>query len=200
MRRGVTVFCTAVTGVVLVVAWQADVERTSAVAAPGAAGALVAPAPAASTPAAASPPTPTPTPTPKPTPAPTTKATPAPAATKAAPAPKATTAAPAPAAPAPAAPAPAGASGSFTGSSVSTRYGAVQVQITVTNGKLTGAQAVAYPNRDGNSKQISAYAVPTLNQEAVAAGSARIAMVSGATYTSNGYLTSLQNALDQAGI
>ena len=194
MRRGVTVFCTAVTGVVLIMAWQTDAQRSSALASPGEAGALVAPVPAASTPAAASPPTPSPAA--KPAPAPATTAAPAPA-----PAPKATTAAPA--APAPAAPAPvapAGASGTFTGSSVSTRYGAVQVQITVTNGKLTGAQAVAYPNRDGNSKQISASAVPTLNQEAVAAGSARIAMVSGATYTSNGYLTSLQNALDQAGI
>ena len=48
--------------------------------------------------------------------------------------------------------------------------------------------------------QINAFAIPQLNKEAVAAGSAKIDTVSGATYTSGGYIGSLQSALDQAGI
>jgi uncharacterized protein with FMN-binding domain len=84
-----------------------------------------------------------------------------------------------------------------TGSSVDTRWGPVQVQITVTNGKITAAQAVVYPDSNGRDQEINAYAVPTLNQEAVSANSASIDMVSGATYTSEGYISSLQSALDK---
>lgn len=85
-----------------------------------------------------------------------------------------------------------------TGDSVDTRWGPVQVQITVTNGKITAAQAVVFPQSNPRDQEINAYAVPTLNQEAIAAGSASIDMVSGATYTSNGYIQSLQSALDKA--
>jgi uncharacterized protein with FMN-binding domain len=84
-----------------------------------------------------------------------------------------------------------------TGSAVDTRFGPVQVQITVTNGKITAATAVDYPNGNPRDAQINAYAIPTLNSEAVQAGSASIDMVSGATYTSEGYLQSLQSALDK---
>lgn len=109
------------------------------------------------------------------------------------------TASPAPSTAAPAAPAaPAASSGSFTGSSVDTRWGAVQVQITVQDGKITQAQAVEYPQNNGRDQQINAYAVPTLNQEVVTAQSANIDAVSGATVTSGGYLQSLQSAIDQA--
>lgn len=109
------------------------------------------------------------------------------------------TAPPAPSTSSPAAPAaPAGSSGSFTGSSVDTRWGAVQVQITVQDGKITQAQAVKYPHNNGRDQQINAYAVPTLNQEVVTAQSANIDAVSGATVTSDGYLQSLQSAIDQA--
>jgi uncharacterized protein with FMN-binding domain len=90
------------------------------------------------------------------------------------------------------------ADGTYTGTSVSTRFGDVQVQITVSGGQITSADAVAYPTRDGKSKQINAYAVPVLNEEAVSAQSASIDLVSGATYTSNGYTESLQSAIDQA--
>ena len=86
----------------------------------------------------------------------------------------------------------------YDGTVASTRYGPVQVRITVSGGAVTAAQAIAYPSNDGQSRQISNYAVPVLNQEASAAKTAKIAMVSGATYTSTGYLTSLQSALDQA--
>jgi uncharacterized protein with FMN-binding domain len=87
-----------------------------------------------------------------------------------------------------------------TGSAADTMYGPVQVRVTVKNGKVTAAQAVEYPENDPRDAQINAYAIPALNQEAVAASSAKIDMISGATYTSQGYITSLQSALDQAGL
>ncbi len=90
------------------------------------------------------------------------------------------------------------AAGTFTGSAVNTRWGIVQVQITVASGKITASQAVQYPQNNGRDVQINAYAVPALNQEAVAAQSANIDAVSGATVTSDGYLQSLQSALNQA--
>ncbi|OLZ72992.1 FMN-binding protein [Streptomyces sp. IMTB 2501] len=85
-----------------------------------------------------------------------------------------------------------------TGQVAQTQYGPVQVRITVSAGKITKAEAVQAP-KGGLSDQKTAMAVPKLNQEAVAAGSAHIDAVSGATYTSTGYRQSLQSALDQAG-
>lgn len=87
-----------------------------------------------------------------------------------------------------------------TGDSVDTRWGPVQVQITVTDGKITAANAIVYPQNNGRDQQINSHAIPQLNQETVAASSAQIDMVSGATYTSEGYLGSLQSALDKAGL
>jgi uncharacterized protein with FMN-binding domain len=87
-----------------------------------------------------------------------------------------------------------------TGAAADTMYGPVQVQITVKNGKVTAAQAVEYPENDPRDQQINAYAIPALDQETVTASSAKIDMISGATYTSQGYITSLQSALDQAGL
>jgi len=90
-------------------------------------------------------------------------------------------------------------SGTITGSLISTRYGPVQVQVTVANGKITAITAVQLPS-GGRSGMISQYAAPILTQEALAAQSASIDLVSGATYTSLGYEKSLQAALNQAGI
>jgi uncharacterized protein with FMN-binding domain len=87
-----------------------------------------------------------------------------------------------------------------TGAAVSTIYGPVQVQIMVKGGHITAAKAVQYPQTFQQDQQINAYAIPELNREAVTAGSAKIDMVSGATYTSRGYISSLQSALDQAKI
>jgi uncharacterized protein with FMN-binding domain len=87
-----------------------------------------------------------------------------------------------------------------TGTAASTRYGPVQVQITVTNGQVTNVDAVVYPTESRRDAQINAYAIPQLNTEAVAAKSAKIDMISGATYTSAGYITSLQSALSKAGV
>ena len=92
----------------------------------------------------------------------------------------------------------AAGAGTYTGSAVNTRWGIVQVQITVANGKVTASTAVQYPQNNSRDRQINAYAVPALNQEAVAAQSADIDAVSGATVTSDGYTQSLQSALNQA--
>ena len=90
------------------------------------------------------------------------------------------------------------ASGTYTGDSVMTRWGAVQVQITVADGKITAAEAVAYPQANPRDRQINAYALPVLAQEATKAQSADIDAVSGATVTSDGYIQSLQSAIDRA--
>ena len=68
------------------------------------------------------------------------------------------------------------------------------------NGKITSAEAVDYPANDPRDQEINSYAIPQLNSEALAASSAQIDTVSGATYTSEGYVTSLQSALDKAGL
>ncbi|MFI9763602.1 FMN-binding protein [Streptomyces sp. NPDC051963] len=88
-------------------------------------------------------------------------------------------------------------SGSFTGDVADTQYGPVQVKLTVSDGKITKAEAVQAPS-GGQSTQITGNAVPKLNQAAVTAGTADIDAVSGATYTSAGYKKSLQSALDKA--
>ena len=81
---------------------------------------------------------------------------------------------------------------------ISTRYGNVQVQITVADGKVTAAKVLQVPWSDRKDQQINSRAVPTLNSEAVASQSSSIDMVSGATYTSEGYIQSLQSAIDKA--
>jgi uncharacterized protein with FMN-binding domain len=86
-----------------------------------------------------------------------------------------------------------------TGDEAQTIYGPIQVKITVKNGKVTAAEAIEYPNNDPRDAQINSYAIPALNSEAVSASSARIDAISGATYTSQGYVSSLQSALDKAG-
>ncbi|MFE2052918.1 FMN-binding protein, partial [Streptomyces sp. NPDC059459] len=86
----------------------------------------------------------------------------------------------------------------LTGSVAQTQYGPVQVRVTVSGGRVTAAEALQAP-RGGRSDQVTADAVPKLNQAAVAAGDADIDAVSGATYTSAGYQQSLQSALDRAG-
>ncbi|MFD5322394.1 FMN-binding protein [Streptomyces sp. NPDC127092] len=86
------------------------------------------------------------------------------------------------------------------GATVSTQYGSVQVQITVRGSTITGVTALKSPSSTPRSREISADAVPQLNQRTLAAQSADIDSVSGATYTSAGYRQSLQSALDRAGV
>lgn len=83
------------------------------------------------------------------------------------------------------------------GDAINTRFGPVQVQITVANGKMTAVQAIVYPQENSRDQEINSYAIPQLNAEAAQAGNANIDMVSGATYTSDGYINSLQSALDR---
>ena len=88
----------------------------------------------------------------------------------------------------------------YTGDSVMTQYGPVQVKITVSGGKITTSEVLQVPWSDGHDQMINSRAVPILNQEAVDAQSSSIDMVSGATFTSQGYIGSLQSAIDQANL
>ena len=88
--------------------------------------------------------------------------------------------------------------GTYTGDSSQTRYGPVQVQITVSGGQISDVQAIHYPDSNGRDRQINGTAIPRLVSETLQSQSDQIQMVSGATYTSDGYLSSLQNAIDQA--
>jgi len=97
-----------------------------------------------------------------------------------------------------AAPTTASATRTYNGSVAQTRWGPVQVTITVSGGKITDVAVPTYPNGNGRDEEINAYALPILRQETLAAQSAQINAVSGATVTSDGYLESLQAALDAA--
>jgi uncharacterized protein with FMN-binding domain len=90
------------------------------------------------------------------------------------------------------------ASGTFTGDSVDVRYGYVQVKITVENGKITDAQAVVAPS--GRNDRWTQMSVPVLRQQTLQAQSANINGVSGASFTSYGWYTSLVSALAKAGM
>jgi len=87
-----------------------------------------------------------------------------------------------------------------TGTAEDTRYGPVQVRITVAGKKITAVTAVQLPQDDGRSIQISQVAGPELASEAMTTQSAKIDTISGATYTSEGYAASLQSAIDAAGL
>ena len=93
-----------------------------------------------------------------------------------------------------------GSSTTYTGDTVQTQWGPVQVRITVTGGTITDVTAVQYPSGNPRDQEINAYALPVLHDSVLNAQSARIDMVSGATVTSQGYLGSLQSALDQANL
>jgi uncharacterized protein with FMN-binding domain len=88
----------------------------------------------------------------------------------------------------------------YTGSVAQTRWGPVQVKITVQDGKLTKVTVLQQPNGNRRDQEINDQALPILIDETVSAQSAKIDMVSGATVTSEGYLQSLQAAVDEAGI
>jgi uncharacterized protein with FMN-binding domain len=94
--------------------------------------------------------------------------------------------------------APAASTATYTGGVADTQWGPVQVQITVQGGKVTQSRAVQYPQNNNRDAMINSYALPILDQEVVQQQSAGIDTVSGATVTSDGYLQSLQSAIDQA--
>jgi uncharacterized protein with FMN-binding domain len=84
------------------------------------------------------------------------------------------------------------------GVSAGTRYGPVQVRVTIRSGRVVAVTALVYPSSGRRDQEISSFALPELAREAIAAQSAHIDTVSGATFTSDGYRRSLQSALDAA--
>ncbi|MEC5190649.1 MULTISPECIES: FMN-binding protein [unclassified Arthrobacter] len=92
------------------------------------------------------------------------------------------------------------AAGTFTGAEVQTRYGSVQVQITVEAGAVSDVTALHLTDEDRKSVQISNRAAPLLRAAVLKAQSAQVQTISGATVTSDAYLTSLQAALDAANL
>ena len=117
---------------------------------------------------------------------------------------------PAPSTPAPSTPAPKSTpttpasklpSGDFSGDKIQTRWGPVQVQITVKDGVITAANALAFPSGDRRSLSISQQAIPYLIEQSLGVvSSSEVMGVSQATYTSNGWRASLQSAIKKAGI
>ena len=102
-----------------------------------------------------------------------------------------------------AAPAPAtgsGGDGTYDGSTVQTRWGPIQVTITVAAGRITDVAVPVFPDGNHRDEEINAYALPVLREAVLAAQSADIDTVSGATVTTDGYRESLQAALDAAHI
>ncbi|TMC05945.1 MAG: FMN-binding protein [Chloroflexi bacterium] len=125
---------------------------------------------------------------PPPSPAPATSETPS-----SAPAAPAATATPTPT------PAPTNrpANGSFTGALVPTRFGDVQVRIVVTSGRITDVVAVQMPSDRARSAEITQYVTPVLRSEVIRAQNAQIDVISGATFTSEAYAESVNDAMRQ---
>jgi uncharacterized protein with FMN-binding domain len=88
--------------------------------------------------------------------------------------------------------------GTYTGSVIATRYGNSQVKVVISGGKITDVVVLQRQQVDQKSNQISSSAVVTLKTKVLAAQSAKVSNISGATYSTQGYLQSLQSALDQA--
>ena len=91
------------------------------------------------------------------------------------------------------------ADGTYAGATVSTRFGDVQVQVTISGGAISDVTALQLTDHDGRSVSISNRAAPILRDEVLQAQTASVSFVGGATYTSSAYLQSLQAALDAAG-
>jgi hypothetical protein len=105
----------------------------------------------------------------------------------------------APSAPSTTGPAPTTSTQTIDGPDVPNKYGDVQVSVTVSGGKIVDVQALTLPSDRRRSAEISQAAGPILREEALQAQSAKINVVSGASYTSQSYAQSLQGALDSVG-
>lgn len=88
--------------------------------------------------------------------------------------------------------------GVYTGPQVDAYYGIVEVQVTVKNGNIADVQFLKYPNDRRTSVRINNIAMPYLQKEAIQAQSAHINIISGATFTSEGFAMSLNAALKSA--
>jgi uncharacterized protein with FMN-binding domain len=87
-----------------------------------------------------------------------------------------------------------------TGRAVTTRWGPVQVKLIISQQKIVGLRVMQAPTGEARDIPINERALPILNEETLAAQSAQIDSVSGASYTSEGYIRSLQSAIDKAGL
>lgn len=90
--------------------------------------------------------------------------------------------------------------GQYTGTAADAVYGSIQVQATITGGKLTDVVFLQYPNDQRNSIEINTQAMPLLKQEAISAQNAQVDGVTGATDTSQAFTQSLGSALQSAHI
>lgn len=88
--------------------------------------------------------------------------------------------------------------GQYTGSDISMRFGDVQLKVIVKGGRIVDVQTPQMPFDRPRSQEISQAAAPLLHDEVLQAQSAQIDSLSGATFTSDAYVQSLQSALDQA--
>jgi uncharacterized protein with FMN-binding domain len=88
--------------------------------------------------------------------------------------------------------------GSYTGSVADAFYGNVQVQVSISGGKITDVQFLQYPNDSPNSQSINQQAMPFLRQEAISTQNAHVDIVTGATQTSEAFIQSLGAALAKA--
>jgi uncharacterized protein with FMN-binding domain len=90
--------------------------------------------------------------------------------------------------------------GSYTGTVANAYYGNVQVEATISGGKLTAVKFLQYPNTHSTSVIINQQAMPYLQQEAIQAQSSKVQLISGATFTSMAFSQSLAAALSQANL
>lgn len=88
--------------------------------------------------------------------------------------------------------------GTYTGSVANAYWGPVQVQATVQNGAITRVRFLSYPNSHSTSTYINEQVMPVLSQEAIAAQSANVNFISGATFTSQAFEQSLAAAISKA--
>jgi uncharacterized protein with FMN-binding domain len=178
MRR--VTFAVAVTVAILVLlfSYPTSTNQTQAVSVAGSSGAHVVTSATGTSPSAAGSPPPDPA---------TPRLTPSPSATH-----RPSSSATAPTGTATQAPA------VVDGAAAMTRYGPVQVEVTIQGNKITDVKALQYPTRDPRDREINTQAIPILRNQVISAQSAQIDGVSGATYTTEGYVTSLQSALDAA--
>jgi uncharacterized protein with FMN-binding domain len=87
--------------------------------------------------------------------------------------------------------------GTYTGTVANAFYGNLQAVVTISGGMITDVTFPQAPS-GGHSSQVSAFALPALKQEAIAAQSANVNIVSGATQDSQAFQQSLASALAQA--
>ena len=197
MKRNTVAVVTTVSTMMLGAGWVAGVVGAAANAGPGGlsidalgsgnglAGSTLSPSPTAAGTTAS--------------PTPSAGASAAPGAVTTTTGPAATT--PAATTPAPAAPPPPPApSGTFDGASVRTAYGNYQVEITVEAGQITNISMLQSGNSDGTSRQISGNALPQLINAVLQSQTANVGYVSGASYTSQGFEASVNDAMVQAGL